>query len=157
NVACRKIDKNKTHELTVLVTNARRSGAIIDIRDERNGNLRAGWCRNQYSLKRIEILPEVGGVTRANRITFARFNSCCNRFSANRRFNNIIHVARGQSIPRSCFAVHVEIEKVTANGAFGEGTARIRKIDNRLLDLNCEIFDALQIGTEHFYSERASE
>ena len=46
DVACRKIDKNKTHELTVLVANARRSGAIIDIRDERNGNLRAGWRRN---------------------------------------------------------------------------------------------------------------
>src|SRR5207302_1381626 len=58
---------------------------------------------------------------------------------------------------RYLISATIEIEEITADRAFGKGAPRVRKVDNRFLDLNREIFDTLQIGSENFYAERAAK
>src|SRR5207244_4784113 len=106
-----------------------RSGAIANISDKRNGNLRTSRGWDQHALDRIEVLPEIGGVTRPNRITLARFHRSGDRFAANRRLDDVVHVTDGQTIARSGFAIYIEVEEVTANRSFGKGAPRVRKID----------------------------
>ena len=129
------VHKDEPDELRVFVADGRRAGLIADVRKQGDGHLRAGGGRHQHPLESVEVFPEIAGVADVDRITFAPLDGRSDGLAADGALDDVVHVADAQTVARRGFAIHVEVEEVTAGGALGEDAAGVRKITERVLDL----------------------
>src|SRR5437870_5092849 len=98
----------------------------------------------------VEIFAEVTGVADADGIALAAFDRGGNGFSADGRFDDVIHVADGETVASSGFAFDSEIEEVAACGTLSKSTAGIRKIAEGGFDFDAEILNGSEVRAEDF-------
>ena len=79
-------------------------------------------------MRRFQILTKIARVAHVNRIPFATFHGGRNRFAADGRLDDFVHVSHGQAITRRYLAIRREIEEIAAGRALRKNTARIWKI-----------------------------
>src|SRR5205807_4897066 len=92
-----------------------------------------------------------------DRITFAAFHRGRNVFAADGALDDVVHVTDFQSVARSGFAVHIEVEEIAADGALRECTPRVGQICQLALDLHRELLNFAKIGSENFHAEHAAK
>ena len=112
--------------------------------------LGAGGRRDEHTLERIEVFAEITRVTHRDGVTLASFDGRGNRFAADGRFDDVIHVTHGEAVARGGLAFDFEIEEVTAGGALGENAACIGKIRKRFFDLHADVLDRPEVRTKNF-------
>ena len=110
---------------------------------------------DEHALERVEVVAEIARVADADRVTLAAFDGRGDGLAADGRFDDVVHVADAQAVARGGFAVHVEVEEVSAGGALGEDAAGVGKIAERLLNIDRDVFDLLEVGAEDLDPERS--
>src|SRR5436190_598516 len=109
--------------MAVFTADGGRTGFEVYVGEHRNRNLgtrgHVGASllhlrRHEHALERIEVFAKITRVTDADRIAFAPLDRGCNSLPSDGGFDDVVHIADGETIASGFFAVHSEIQVVAA-------------------------------------------
>ena len=62
--------------------------------------------------------------------------------------NNLIYILDLKTVSSRRLSVHTEVQEITPGGSLSESASCVWKIGEGLFDLNCNVFDSLEIRPE---------
>src|SRR5207249_7465095 len=74
DVACGDVYKNEPNQFSVLTTHGGRTGLVANVGEQVDRHLRTGGRGDEHAFECVDVLPEIAGITRVDRVTLAPFN-----------------------------------------------------------------------------------
>ena len=97
----------------------------------------------------LQIIAQFPRITQIDGVTLQALDSLRDGHAADGRFNNVLYVSNGQSIPRGLLAQDGKIQEITAGGLFAKGRQGVRQRLEDVFDISGDLFQHVQIRTAH--------
>ncbi len=119
----------------IFALDDRRTALITNFRHQRQWNLDAGRCRDQYPFECFHIIPELTRVTQVDRVALQPFDGLGDVHAADGSLNDVLYRAHGKAVTGSVCTVDVKIEIVTTHRPVTIGRRRFRQRFHGLLNV----------------------
>src|SRR4029450_2730458 len=93
DIACGNVHKNEPDQFSVLTAHGGRTGLVANVSEQVDRHLRTGGRGDKHAFECVDVLAEIAGIARVDRVTLAPLNGRGNIFAANGGLDDIIHVA----------------------------------------------------------------
>ncbi len=157
DVVGRHVDEHEPDQLAILVADGGRPGAVGQVCNLADGNLRPGRGGDEDPFQGVEVASIIPRIADADGVPLPPLHRGCNGVAADGRLDDVVHVADRESVPCRRLAVHGKVQKVAPRGSFGEDAAGVRQVGQRLLDLNAKVLDPAQVRSEHLDAQHGAE